>query len=192
MRFAININDFFSTNGPTRLVDRICAIFQITDQSRVKIVGIYNGSTVVNAQIATSTANNTDSQSFNSTTDIQAANNLNAQIQALNAQGLVSSQLTDFGLLSMDSQVIPVHPVDNSQADDTNKKIMIGVITSVVGLILITGGIVFYLKRTANNKVVDDIPEFSSGSEVSHEKGEKVEKKRDILEVQNITEENIS
>jgi hypothetical protein len=130
----------------------------------------------VSTQITTSTAANTDSQSFNSTADIQAANDLNAQINSLNAQGLISSQLTDFGLLSMDSQVIPVHPVDKSQADDTNKKIMIGVITSVVALILITGGIVFYLKRTTNNKVTDVIPEFSSGSEPSHEKGEKVEK----------------
>lgn len=45
LRFAININDFFSTNGPTRLVDRMCAILGIVDQSTVKIVGVYNGST---------------------------------------------------------------------------------------------------------------------------------------------------
>lgn len=45
LRFAMDINDFFSSNGPTRLVDRMCAILQINDQSRVKIVGIYNGST---------------------------------------------------------------------------------------------------------------------------------------------------
>jgi len=47
LRFAINVSDFFKTYGPTRLIDRMCAILQITDQSKVKIVGIYTGSTVI-------------------------------------------------------------------------------------------------------------------------------------------------
>ena len=45
MRFSMNINDFFSTNGTTRLIDRMAAVFRITDQSRIKIVSIYSGST---------------------------------------------------------------------------------------------------------------------------------------------------
>lgn len=51
LHFAMNINDFYSAGGQTRLVDRMCAIFQITDQSRVKIVGIYTGSTLVTLMI---------------------------------------------------------------------------------------------------------------------------------------------
>lgn len=47
LRFSMNINDFYSANGPTRLIDRMCAILQITDQSKVKIVGIYTGSTII-------------------------------------------------------------------------------------------------------------------------------------------------
>jgi hypothetical protein len=71
MLFSININSFFSTNGPTRLVDNMCAILGITDQSQVKIVGIYAGSTNVTLQISASTAaNNSDSQSFNSAADL--------------------------------------------------------------------------------------------------------------------------
>lgn len=67
LRFAVDVNSFFSTNGPTRLVDRICAIFNITDQSRVKIVGVYTGSTAVSMIISTAnngstTANVTDTQ----------------------------------------------------------------------------------------------------------------------------------
>jgi hypothetical protein len=52
MRFAMNINDFFADNTQTRLVDRMCALLQITDQSRVKIVGVYPGSTQVILAIA--------------------------------------------------------------------------------------------------------------------------------------------
>lgn len=47
LHFSMNINDFFSSNGPTRLVDRMCAILGIVDQSTVKIVGVYSGSTNV-------------------------------------------------------------------------------------------------------------------------------------------------
>lgn len=45
LHFSMNINDFFSSSGPTRLVDRMCAILGIVDQSTVKIVGVYSGST---------------------------------------------------------------------------------------------------------------------------------------------------
>lgn len=51
LHFAMNISDFYSNNGQTRLIDRMCAIFQITDQSRVKIVGIYTGSTKVTLMV---------------------------------------------------------------------------------------------------------------------------------------------
>lgn len=63
---------------------------------------------------------------------------------------------------------------------------------SVLGLIAIVGGVIFYLKKQASNKVVDEVPEFSSGSEASHEKGKEKELQRETMEVQNITEENIS
>lgn len=47
LHFAMKIDDFYRVDGKTRLVDRICALFNIKDQSRVKIVGIYAGSTIV-------------------------------------------------------------------------------------------------------------------------------------------------
>jgi hypothetical protein len=40
----MDINTFFSSSGTTLLVDRMCALLQINDTSRLKIVGIYNGS----------------------------------------------------------------------------------------------------------------------------------------------------
>jgi hypothetical protein len=69
---------------------------------------------------------------------------------------------------------------------------MIGVIASVVGLLVIVGVVITCLKRQANNKVVDEVPEFSSGSEASHEKGKEEKPQREIIEVHNVTEENIS
>lgn len=51
LHFSMDIKDFFSRNGPTRLIDRMCAILQIKDQSLVKIVGIYNGSANVTLNV---------------------------------------------------------------------------------------------------------------------------------------------
>ena len=40
----MSIDQFYNNAGETKLVDRMCALLGITDQSRVKIVGIYTGS----------------------------------------------------------------------------------------------------------------------------------------------------
>lgn len=191
MLFAININDFFSSNGPTRLVDNMCAILGINDQSRVKIVGVYTGSTNVSILITPSSATN-DSTSFNSAADLQAAIDLQNQINAANTNGSIGAQLGNLSLISMDTQVIPIHPIsqDSSESDNTNQKILIGVIASVVGLIVITGSIIIYLKYSANNKVADNdkLPEFSSASDASQgDKHKSDEKQREMIEVHNIT-----
>ena len=47
LHFAMDINDFWRVDGPTRLVDRVCAVFGIADQSRVKIASVYTGSVSV-------------------------------------------------------------------------------------------------------------------------------------------------
>jgi hypothetical protein len=43
-RFAMDINDFYSNDGQTKFIDRMCALLNVVDTSRLKIVGIYNGS----------------------------------------------------------------------------------------------------------------------------------------------------
>jgi hypothetical protein len=103
LRFAVDINTFFSTNGPTRLVDRMCAIFNINDQSRVKIVGVYEGSTLLVLQISTENNGSTTGN----TTDTQSLITLNNQIQATYSSGQLASDLSSSAvglpLISMSS-----------------------------------------------------------------------------------------
>ena len=49
----MKINDFYRVDGKTRIIDRMCAIFGIKDQSRVKIVSIYTGSIKVTLMVNT-------------------------------------------------------------------------------------------------------------------------------------------
>ena len=50
-RFSMPFNQFFVRDGKTKFVDRIVALLNINDMSRVKIVGIYPGSVKVVAFI---------------------------------------------------------------------------------------------------------------------------------------------
>jgi hypothetical protein len=50
-RFSMDINNFFAIDGQTKFIDRMCAVLGIVDTSRLKIVGIYNGSVIIKAYI---------------------------------------------------------------------------------------------------------------------------------------------
>jgi hypothetical protein len=47
----MDINNFFAIDGVTKFIDRMCAVLGIVDTSRLKVVGIYNGSVVLHAYI---------------------------------------------------------------------------------------------------------------------------------------------
>ena len=70
VRFNMDIDDFYNLDGPTEFIDRMCALLQVTDTSRLKIVGIYSGSTVVDAYIDESTTTDNDNATLNDN-DIQ-------------------------------------------------------------------------------------------------------------------------
>lgn len=46
-RFDMNINDFFRDDGVTRFINRMAALLKINDTSRIKVVGVYQGSVEV-------------------------------------------------------------------------------------------------------------------------------------------------
>jgi hypothetical protein len=118
LRFSMNINDFFSSGGPTRLVDRMCAILRIDDQSRVKIVGVYNGSTQVDVIITANTTNISDpsaSTSYNSTLDDAQAVEMNSRLQDALGSGELGTTFADMGFMSMTSQVVPVKPLPSAE-----------------------------------------------------------------------------
>ena len=92
----------------------MCAILRIDDQSRVKIVGVYNGSTQVDVIVTSNTTNITDpsaSTSYNATLDDAQAAQINAQLQQALSSGELSTTFADMGFMSMSSQMVPVKPV---------------------------------------------------------------------------------
>lgn len=47
----MNINQFFADDGVTKFINRMAALLQINDTSRIKVVGVYAGSVVVQTYI---------------------------------------------------------------------------------------------------------------------------------------------
>ena len=48
----MNASDFFSNTVMSSFISNLCALLNIQDQSRVKVVGVYSGSIVINAFIS--------------------------------------------------------------------------------------------------------------------------------------------
>jgi hypothetical protein len=105
----MDINDFFSNNGQTLFIDRMCALLQVNDTSRLKIVGVYNGSVTVVSYLEAPSTNAADGSALTQaqqTASIQATQNLLTQVVA---DGSLNSALSAGGslgpLLSVSSTV---------------------------------------------------------------------------------------
>lgn len=71
-RIDMDINTFFSVDGQTKFIDRMCAVLGIADTSRLKIVSIFSGSVEIVAYIDERQATTTDnSTAANDTTVAQ-------------------------------------------------------------------------------------------------------------------------
>jgi hypothetical protein len=87
--FAADISTFFSSNTSiTNFINNLCALLQITDTSRVKIVGVFSGSTVVTTSITPSIS------SSGSTTDLSG---ISGAINTASASGALTSGLSTIG-----------------------------------------------------------------------------------------------
>lgn len=50
-RFAMNISSFYAMDGVTLFINRMAALLQINDTSRIKVVGVYAGSVIIDSFI---------------------------------------------------------------------------------------------------------------------------------------------
>lgn len=46
-KFNMNIDDFYRMDGRTQFIDRIAALLNLQDRSRIKVVGVYRGSVII-------------------------------------------------------------------------------------------------------------------------------------------------
>lgn len=121
LHFAMNIDDFYRANGATRLVDRVCALFGIVDQSRVKIVSVYTGSVKVTVMFSAALPPESESTTATNSSGLAEMQTLQTQIDGSISSGLLGSTLAEDGLsplISAATTLIPMHPQDNSEGSE--------------------------------------------------------------------------
>jgi len=104
-RFNMDVNKFYDIDGQTKFIDRICAILNINDTSRLKVVGVYTGSTVVTAYIEETPSSPENAQNHDNNAGATEMENINEALNDAYSTGALGSafpasegfgELTDF------------------------------------------------------------------------------------------------
>ena len=104
--FAMDINDFFSDDSHiTNFINNLCALLNIVDTSRVKVVGVFSGSVAVTAVVS---APNPDSN----VTDDTSVADASAAADAAISSGDFSTRLGSIGLGSVIEVNSVYYPLD--------------------------------------------------------------------------------
>ena len=103
--FSLPIDQFFNNNNAiTNFINNLCALLNIVDTSRVKVVGVHSGSTVVTTSITPSTQNVSD-------TSVSAASN--AATAAINS-GSYSAALSGIGIGNVLTATSAYYPLNTT------------------------------------------------------------------------------
>ena len=153
--FAMNVSDFFSsTNVMTNFINNLCALLNIVDTSRVKVVGVHSGSTTVttvisptaNATVTTSNGTNTTDQTLP-----QIQNQLNSNANNANFSNALGAAVGS-QLLSLSSSYYPLTVATEEESSNIG---MIGGLVAASILIVIVGVVTFVYCVRRRSKITE-------------------------------------
>lgn len=151
--FSMDINDFFNSNSTiTNFINNLCALLNIVDTSRVKVVGVISGSTTVIVSIS-------DSSSTSPTEPSVAL--VSSSISTIISSGSYASAMSSIGLGTvLGASSVLYTLTDDVPSTEDGKKSNVGLIAGVTaaGVILLVGvvvAVVCCLRRRA--KVVEEV-----------------------------------
>ena len=98
MKFEMSIDDFFNIGGETIFIDRMAAALGIQDQSRIKVVGVYNGSVDVDAVIEGAGTSEEDSEGQDNEAEAAEMAAMYQAVQQTLADETWNENLTSSGL----------------------------------------------------------------------------------------------
>lgn len=149
--FAMKINDFFSDSSKmTNFINNLCALLHVTDTSRVKVVGVFSGSTTITTTIEAPSATSTDNATIADTA---------ATVQAVVGSGSFSSTMAS-GVGTVITTTYAIHLVNDPESSQDghppmNIALIVGVtVASVVFLVIVSLSILACARKRA--RVVDE------------------------------------
>jgi hypothetical protein len=189
--FAMTPDQFFQNTVMSNYIDNLCALLSITDTSRVKIVGVYTGSTIVQAMILpasnlTDNSSSASNSSANSTTDPSLAT-VQQTINQIIQSGVYSSSMlnaTGFQVLSSTSSYFPI--TNNATETSTSNSLPLligGIVGGVAAIIVIILTVLYCIRNKGVEEDVNDEKYVHQEKEIigsdsivfSNESSEKIE-----------------
>lgn len=171
-RLSLDINTFYSSNGITTFVDQMCAFLGVTTD-RLKIVGVYSGSTVVDFVITPPLVSTSQSSSSNPNSDAIVSDLQNLALKIGSATSTDLPGLPSFigatstvNVINSNGDVI-TNPT-NTETTNNTKFIIIGVVVGVAAAVLI--GVSVYLivrKLRMRSPIEPDFVSSNVGEEAS-------------------------
>lgn len=166
-RLMVDINSFFNSGGVATFIDRMTAFLNITTD-RLKVVGVYTGSTIVDFYVTPSMTTTPDNSST-TTRDIKKESaDLNAIAQKISSAAPSSIDLGPLGKVSSSSATVNIINTDGSiytetqQTENASNKttIIIAVVVSVLSAGLVGVTTYFVVKKLRNRDRIE--PEESA------------------------------
>lgn len=155
--FAMTPSQFFVNTVMSSYIDNLCALLSINDRSRVKIVGVYTGSTIVKSMIlpvSNTTDNSTSSNSSNSSanTTEPSLSQVQVTINSLIQSGTYSSSMfnaTGYQVISSQSSYYPPASLSSSDSSSSgvSTTLLIGTIVGAVAVIILIVLTVLYFRN---------------------------------------------
>lgn len=152
--FSMNVNDFFTNNVLSSFISNLCALLGVTDTSRVKVVGVVSGSTIVNTVILPPT-NSTNSTVTNGTNGTNSTNGSSSGPSLAQIQSTISSNNANISATlatALNTTVIKIGSTllqisTTSDASPSNIGLIIGVAVGGVALLIVMVFAFFYCLR---------------------------------------------
>lgn len=152
--FAIDINSFFSNNSTlTNFINNLCALLDITDTSRVKVVGVFSGSTKIDVVIdATNTPSPNTASNGALTSDRSSITGLDTKLQEkLSDNSFNNLMATNVAPVTfVKSSLNYIRPNDDSESTSANMGLIVGLsVGSIVLLLALICGLTMIFRKKA-------------------------------------------
>ena len=138
----MNISNFFNSNtSSTNFINNLCAFLNIVDTSRVKVVGVFSGSTTITTTITPTIDPNSTDPSLPAISDLLSTH-ISSGSLATNMSGI-----SGFGSMIGASTIYLNTPDYSSGGDTTSVSSNVGLIAGVVvaGVVLIFASFVTFI-----------------------------------------------
>ncbi len=164
--FATTTTDFFANNAISSFISKLCALLGITDTSRVKVVGVVSGSTILSVVIADVSDNSTDSNATEPTIA-----DISTSLSSMIGSGTYSQDIqnaTGYPVITTTNTLYLINPTTTEESSSFGLIIVV-VVAGVVSIFAVSFAVFWHIlrRRAKIMEVASERMDFSKEKEES-------------------------